>query len=219
MELQGKRIAFLGDSITEGSGVMDKSNRYDNRLLKMCGLAEVFNYGIGGTRLAHQRCPSEKPRYDLCFSGRAYNIDKRADVIVVFGGTNDYGHGDAPFGTYADETPATFCGAVRFLMKLLRTEYPTATVVFLAPARRDLDEGISPKRAGDPEAKPLIFYVDAIKEIAEDFAIPVLDLYRELGVNPNSAEEREKYARDGLHLTDAAHALVAEKLKALLEAI
>ena len=40
MELQGKRIAFLGDSITEGTGVDDRSNRYDNRLLKMCGLAE-----------------------------------------------------------------------------------------------------------------------------------------------------------------------------------
>ena len=219
MELQGKRIAFLGDSITEGSGVMDLSNRYDNRLLKMCGLAEVFNYGIGGTRLAHQSKASACPRVDLCFAGRAYNIDKRADVIVVFGGTNDYGHGDAPFGTYADDTPASFCGAVRFLMKLLRTEYPTATVVFLAPARRNLDESISYQRAGDPEAKPLIHYVDAIKATAADFDIPVLDLYRELGVDPNSAEEREKYARDGLHLTDAAHAILADMLKALLESL
>ena len=219
MELQGKRIAFLGDSITEGSGVMDKSNRYDNRLLKMCGLAEVFNYGIGGTRLAHQSKVSACPRVDLCFAGRAYNIDKRADVIVVFGGTNDYGHGDAPFGTYADDTPASFCGAVRFLMKLLRTEYPTATVVFLAPARRFLDEGVSYQRAGDLEAKPLIEYVDAIKAIAKDFDIPVLDLYRELGIDPNSQEVRKKYAPDGLHLNDVAHGILAEMVKELLASI
>lgn len=219
MELKGKKIAFLGDSITEGSGVVDLTNRYDNRLFRMCELAETFNYGIGGTRFAHQSKPSECPRYDLCFSGRVYNIDKSADIIVVYGGTNDYGHGDAPFGTYADDTPATFCGAVRFLMQTLRTEYPTATVVFLAPARRNLDEGVSYQRAGDPEAKPLICYVDAIKDIAKDFDIPVLDLYRELGLDLNSEEVRAKYSRDGLHLNDDAHGILAEKVQGLLASL
>ncbi len=219
MELKGKKIAFLGDSITEGSGVLDLSNRYDNRLFRMCGLSAAFNYGIGGTRFAHQSRPSEKPRYDLCFSGRVYDLDKSADIIVVYGGTNDYGHGDAPFGTLADTTPATFCGAVRFLMTTLREEYPAATVVFLAPARRYGDEAVSHQRAGDPEAKPLICYVDTVKTIAKEFDIPVLDLYRELGIDPNSEEVREKYSRDGLHLNDAAHAILAEKVKELLESI
>ena len=219
MELKGKKIAFLGDSITEGSGVTDLSNRYDNRLFKMCGLSAVFNYGIGGTRFAHQSRPSECPRYDLCFSGRVYNIDKSADVIVVYGGTNDYGHGDAPFGTLADTTPASFCGAVRFLMTTLRTEYPTAAVVFLAPARRYGDENVSRDRVGDPEAKPLVCYVDAIKEIAKEFDIPVLDLYRDLGIDLNPDEERAKYSRDGLHLNDVAHGILAEKVKDLLASI
>ena len=137
----------------------------------------------------------------------------------MYGCTNDYGHGDAPFGTLADTTPATFCGAVRFLMTTLRTEYPTATVAFLAPARRYLDEGVSYQRAGDPEAKPLVVYVDTIKTIAKEFDIPVLDLYRELGIDPNSEAVREQYARDGLHFNDAAHEILAEKVKKLLESI
>ena len=56
MNLAGKRVAFLGDSITEGAGVVDQSNRYDNVLKKECGLAETFNYGIGGTRIAQSEC-------------------------------------------------------------------------------------------------------------------------------------------------------------------
>ena len=217
MELTGKRIAFLGDSITEGSGVLDLSNRYDNRLKEMCGLAETFNYGIGGTRLAHKSTPSEKPRYDLCFCGRAYDIDPRADIIVVYGGTNDYGHGDAPFGTFSDETPATFCGAVRFLMTLLRTEHPGKPILFLAPARRCGDENVAPTQVNNPHARPLLAYVDAIKRIAEDFDIPVLDLYRTLGIDLNREEDFSKYTRDGLHLNDAAHGVLAACVKGALE--
>ena len=103
MDLKGKIIDFLGDSITEGVGVQDRiNNRFDRVLERNCGLKATYNYGIGGTRLAHQRTPSEKPRHDLCFCGRAYDMNKDADIIVVYGGTNDYGHGDAPFGEYGD---------------------------------------------------------------------------------------------------------------------
>ena len=90
MELKGKVIDFLGDSITEGVGVSDrKNNRYDNVLKRECGLKETYNYGVGGSRIAHQRTPSAKPRHDLCFCGRAYDLNKTADVIVVYGGIND----------------------------------------------------------------------------------------------------------------------------------
>ncbi len=72
MKLEGLTVNFLGDSITEGAGVSNiPENRYDNRLKKAYGLKATNNYGIGGTRIAHQEKPSEKPRYDLCFCGRA----------------------------------------------------------------------------------------------------------------------------------------------------
>ena len=85
MNIKGFKVNFLGDSITEGTGVTDLANcRYDNRLAAMCQLSAVNNYGIGGTRLAHQIHPSEKPRYDLCFCGRVYNMDPTADMVEVF---------------------------------------------------------------------------------------------------------------------------------------
>ena len=58
MELKGKIIDFLGDSITEGVGVTDReNNRYDNILKRRYDLKAVYNYGVGGSRLAHQSKP------------------------------------------------------------------------------------------------------------------------------------------------------------------
>ena len=222
MNLQGKIIDFLGDSITEGVGVADRKNhRYDNVLKRMCGLKEVYNYGIGGTRLAHQSVPSEKPRHDLCFCGRAYDLNPDADIIVVYGGINDYIHGDAPIGAPGDTTPATFCGAVYFLMNLLRTEYVGKTVVFMTPARCNFNgiSSLSPsnrpiKRA---DAMPVIGYVNIIKETAKQFDIPVLDLYNDLGIDPNDKADRLAFTADGLHFNDVGHRVLAQTLKEFLE--
>lgn len=223
MNLAGKRVAFLGDSITEGAGVADQSNRYDNVLKRECGLAEAFNYGIGGTRIAHQSVPSEKPRYDLCFCGRAFNMIPDADVIVVYGGVNDYIHGDAPIGEKGDVTPATFRGGVYFLMKTLRELYPSATVVFMTIARSclrgDTDLLPSARPMKKPDAMPAKGYVDIILETAGEFGIPTLNLYDDLGIDPNRPEDFAKYTTDGLHLNDLGHSVLAAKLKAFLESL
>lgn len=221
MELKGKKIAFLGDSITEGFGVSDRAScRYDNRLKAMCGLAATYNYGISGTRLAHKSKPSEKPRHDLCFCGRAYWLAPDADVIVVFGGTNDYGHGDAPLGKKGDKTPATFYGAVDFLISFLKETYPAAQLVFMTPARRKNDEKVSWEQPADSSAAhPLLAYVNIMKTVCEAHGVPCLDLYHKLGIDPNVESEREAYAPDGLHFNDAGHAFIAERLKDFLEAL
>lgn len=224
MELKGKIVNFLGDSITEGVGVSDIENcRYDNVLKREAGLAATYNYGVGGTRLAHQIHPSGKPRHDLCFCGRAYDLNRAADLIVVYGGINDYLHGDAPFGEAGDTTPATFIGAVHCLMNFLTTEYADKTVVFMLPARsywknmHDIyPSTLEMKR---PDAKPLIDYVNVIKETAKSFGIPTLDLYHELGIDPNNEADYEEYTVDGLHFNDKGHAVIAAKLREFLEGI
>ncbi len=225
MNIQGFRVNFLGDSITEGVGVTDRENcRYDNRLAKMCQLSAVNNYGIGGTRLAHQRCPSEKPRFDLCFCGRVYNMDPTADMIIVYGGVNDYIHGDAPFGQLGDTTPATFCGGVYFLMHYLRETYGQIPVIVLTPARcflRGEMSDLAPstnvnKRSG---GKPLLAYVEVIQETAKAFAIPVLDLYHNLGIDPHDPLHFDAYTVDGLHFNDAGHAIIAQRLQEFIESL
>ncbi len=112
MELKGKTVNFLGDSITEGVGVEDQTKRYDVRLSERWELKKANNYGISGTRFAHQHVPYDPASFDLNFCGRSLYMDKEADLIIVFGATNDFGHGDAAFGSDGQTTPATYCGAV-----------------------------------------------------------------------------------------------------------
>ncbi len=225
MNIQGFKVNFLGDSITEGVGVTDIENcRYDNRLVEMCKLSAVNNYGIGGTRLAHQIHASEKPRHDLCFCGRAYNMDMTADMVVVYGGVNDYLHGDAPFGQIGDTTPATFCGGVYYLMNYLRETYGGKPVVFMTPARcfyrGDVDDlAPSAHERKRVEGKPLRVYVDVIIQTAKQFDIPVLDLYENLEIDPHDPEVCNAYTVDGLHFNDAGHAIIAERLKAFIDSL
>ena len=223
MELKGKIIDFLGDSITEGVGVTDQNNRYDNVIHRRFELAAHYNYGIGGTRLAHQSVPSEIPRYDLCFCGRAYLLDKSADLIVVYGGVNDYIHGDAYFGTMDDRTPTTFCGAVYFLMNLLKTNYEGKKIVFMTPAHMHF-KGISDKfptgrPMKKPDAQPLSAYVEVIKARGEELGIPVLDLFEKLPIDPNNESDREKYTVDGLHFNDEGQGILAKTLGDFLETL
>ncbi|MBP5256572.1 MAG: SGNH/GDSL hydrolase family protein, partial [Clostridia bacterium] len=178
MELRGKKINFLDDSITEGVGTSSPEHIYLNVLAKNAGLSEARNYGIGGTRFARQITPSGSPVFDRDFCMRADEMDPDADVVVVFGGTNDFGHGDAPFGSPEDTTPATFCGACDYLFRRLIGRYPEAQIVVMTPLHRLFEE----RTNGDACQKAhhtgnLKRYVDAIKAAAEKYSLPVLDLY------------------------------------------
>ena len=224
MELKGKIINFLGDSITEGVGVTDLlHNRYDNIIKDKCELAKANNYGISGSRLAHQRMPSEDPRRDLCFCGRAYDMDRNADVVVVYGGINDYFHGDAPVGQKGDQTPATFWGAVWFLMTFLKKQYPDKPVVFMTPARchykgvPDTEPSARPMKLAD--AMPVAEYVNIIKVLGEEIGVHVLDLFTELPIDPKIEADRLTYTVDGLHFNDAGHRVLADLLISYLKAL
>lgn len=226
MELNNKIISFLGDSITEGVGVEDKeNNRYDVRLKKRYNLKEIYNYGIGGTRIAHQSVPSLTPRHDLCFCGRSYNLAPESDIIVVYGGVNDYLHGSAELGTEDDKTPITFSGGVEFLMTFLKERYSNAQIVFMTPAHCDYEEcDFNDEEPSNDERKkgkghPLVDYVNIIVEKGKKHNIPVLNLYNNLGIDPKDNEQKERYTVDGLHFNDDGHEIIAECLGKFLEKI
>ena len=139
MDLIGKKVWFLGDSITEGVGTSCAEARFSEVLKKNANLGEIRNYGISATRIARQQGLGENADFvDLnSFCERFDQMEDGADAIVVFGGTNDYGHGNAPFGSFEDRTMDTYCGALHYLMSGLITKYPTSTIVFLTPIHRE----------------------------------------------------------------------------------
>lgn len=217
MELEGKIINFLGDSITEGHSVADiENNRFDHILKRRCNLKKANNYGIGGTRIAHQSRPSKKARWDLNFCGRAFDMDKDADIIVVFGGVNDYNHGDAPFGTLEDSTRETFCGCANYLTDLIQELYPDAVHVFLTPAHRKGDARPSPSRPEDAPGLPLISYIEALDAIAKKHGFHVLNMHTALPIDLNKPEDNALYSPDGLHFNDAGHRAIADVLEKFL---
>ena len=217
MDLAGKKIAFLGDSITEGCGTSSLEHTFWNVLGQKTG-AQVFGYGIGGTRIAPQRVPSD-PRADQDFISRVDGMIPDADVVVVFGGTNDFGHGDAPFGTRGDPTSETFCGALHVLFTKLYERYPAAQLVVMTPTHRLSETDSVMNEFGVRRSGNLRAYVQAIRDAAEDFAVPVLDLFRVSGIQPSVPALREAYMPDGLHPNDAGHAKIADKLIGFLQTL
>lgn len=225
MELKGLKIDFLGDSITQGTCTSGPDAIYHGVLKKEAVLGEVRNYGIGGTRIARQirngvvgRIFTDNVDFGS-FCERFDKMDDDADVVVVFGGTNDYGHGDAPIGTFNDRTPDTFYGACHYLFEGLIKKYIGKPIVVMTPLHRVNENALKGEddKTKNIDVLALKDYVGIIKEVAEYYALPVLDLYATSTLQPEIKEIREKYCPDGLHPNDEGHKIIAAKLKRFLE--
>lgn len=216
MKLKGKKVVFLGDSITEGTGTSCEAARFSCRLEKNADLASIKNYGIGGTRIARQqKIDPQHVIWDTSsFVERFHQMDDDADIVIVFGGTNDFDHGDASFGTDDDRTMDTYCGALHYLMQGLIEKYPMSTICFLTPLHR---RGENVPKA--PDNRMFKDYVDQIKKTAAQYSLPVLDLYANAGIQPAIQAQKELFIPDGLHPNDLGNQRIAERLQAFLEAL
>ena len=217
MNLENKKIIFLGDSITQGCGATTGKMGYVETLKRLANLREVVNCGIGGTRIAKQTVPSVEAHWDWDFVSRVEAMDADVDAVVVFGGTNDFGTGDAPFGKMGDTSNDTFCGACYMLMKLLLEKYPATPVVFATPLHR-VGENTTIDENGR-ERKALSEHVDVIRKTAEQFSVPVLDLYAKSGMQPEIDKQNEYYFADGLHPNDTGHLRIAKLMAAFLQGL
>ena len=210
MELKNKKILFLGDSITEGVGASSTEKCYVSVFGKLSG-AEVKNYGIGGTRIAKQSKISLSEESDRDFMSRVDEMDSEADVVVVFGGTNDFGHGDATIGDFSSRDECTFYGALHILCTSLINKYPKADIIFMTPLHR-VSEDDEVNEIGLKHEALLSGYVDIIKEVAGYYGLPVLDLFNTSGIQPKVDIIREIYMPDGLHPSDAGAEKIAKRL-------
>ena len=208
----GMSANFLGDSITAGVGVTSTAtDRYDNVLKTMLGLGTVRNYGISGNKIAEGAAETNG------MSSRYSNMDNSADLIFVLGGTNDYGHSTAtggvtaPFWTFSDRTTKTFYGALHVLFKGLIAKYVGKKIIIMTPLPRSTD-GQAGRTPNPDTGKNLLDYVHAIREVAEYYSLPILDLYSISGINPVVPEIKTAYVPDNLHPNSAGHAIMAKRI-------
>lgn len=197
------KILFLGDSITSGVGASSYTNKYVERVKQKIE-CQTINYGVSGTRIARQKIfDYTRGENDWDFQQRMGAMDKDADMVFVFGGTNDFGHGNAEIGKKGDTDPYTFYGGMENLTNYLLSTYGKEKVCFLLPLRRAVEE-----RA---DGRTLLDYVEVIKEVLIEKGIDYLDFY-DNGLPKPISTQPDEYFADGLHPNDAGHDWVAEQV-------
>ena len=207
------KINFLGDSITEGACASKVEENYVSRVGQIMG-CEVRNYGIGGTRIARQK-DLTKDYYGADFVERADNMNTDADFVFVFGGTNDYGHGDAEMGTLDSKDVYTFYGALNVLIEKLVNVYGKENLCFILPLHRYDEENPYGEGRKPVKGEPLSGYVSALRTTVEKWGIDYLDFEEEFPV-PDTNTPSDILA-DGLHPNSKGHAILADKICAYLK--
>ena len=145
-------------------------------------------------------------------------MESGADIVVVFGGTNDFGHGDAEIGDFSSRSEYTFYGSVHLLCEKLINKYPDAEIVFMTPLHRE-NENAKTKENGLPCEIPLSGYVSVIKEVVGYYGLSVLDLFNTSGMQPSVESIKREYMPDGLHPSDKGARKIAERLCGFLSAL
>ncbi len=210
MELKNKRFVFLGDSITEGWGVSSLDKIYHQIIKNKYGLDLACNCGVGGSRIAKRRTPTyDEAKFDLYFALRAEVMPRDVDAVVVFGGSNDSGHGDAVLGDIDSNDDYTFNGALNNLINQLKNDYPNKEIIFLTPIHR-ANEHLCMNGTG----YILNDYVNCIIEACKRHNVHLIDLFNELELDPNDLN----LFPDGLHPNDLGHSIMADFIgKKLME--
>lgn len=227
---KGKKVAFLGDSITDKRHIGTTKN-YWEFLTEMLGI-EPYVYAISGRQ------------WD--------NIDEQAaalkaehgddvDAIIIFVGTNDFNAG-VPLGewyTYADTevlvkggntemrkkrtlemTDETVRGRINRAMDYLKTHFPTKQMIVLTPIHRAQarfgNGNIQPEEAYPNKIGLYIDdYVEVVKETANVWAVPVIDLNSISGLYPMNDQHARYFHNaesDRLHPNAEGHYRMAKAL-------
>ena len=144
-------------------------------------------------------------------------MPKEADVVFVFGGINDFQHGDAMFGDLNSQDPYTFCGGVRCLLDYLVAIYGKEKLCVVLPPHLYQESGRKCKGvSGIEQGADYGVYIRLLEAITTEYAIDIIDLYRQGYPKPMS-DAGDTYTTDGIHPTDAGHKLIAEKICKYLE--
>ena len=231
---QGKRVALLGDSISDPNGPKYWGHPiYYSYLEEWLGM-EVYDYAVSGREW------DDVPR-QVAKLEQEHGAD--VDAILILMGTNDYNMG-VPIGEWYEESmgeveasvgepkqfykrlhrtflfdESTFKGRISIAVRLLKETFPGTPITFLTPIHRALfdlgDHNYQPEETWQNRGGLYLdAYVDAIKEVAHVWSVNVIDLHAVSGFFPildsDAALFYKDTAIDRLHPNDAGHKRLAE---------
>lgn len=194
-ELYNLKWNGMGDSLTSAIGTAINYLNYISG--KYCIVPR--NYGIAGSSIA-SGTDSSNPMVE-----RYVNMDDDADIITIFGGTNDYG-AQIKLGEDDSTDTSTFKGALNVIIDGLIRKYPGKRIGFITPIQR----------ADIYKTVPLETYVNAMVKICANKSIPCLDLYHNGNLNPAIDIIANTFFRvnvssgsDKLHLNEKGHLVIS----------
>ena len=192
-----KKANIIGDSIIKGENSADsykrmKDDNVASILMEEFGFKEVRNYGIGGSRIS-SHVTNENGIVD-----RFNNMNNDADLIIIAGGTNDFGS-DVELGNLSNLSDNTkFKPALYNTLKGLQDKYTGKEIYYITPAHR---KDSKPDNVANRVGLTLKDYVEAAYEVCELLSVPVIDMWKELGFSPFNDTMKNTYMKDGLHPT------------------
>ena len=202
----GKKVSFLGDSITA------QGKDYDYGFFNLLNAEKHFSFAGNGGVPSSTIVEGSIPSNAIC--NRYANTESDVDLIVVFGGINDLASGCA-FGEFGSTDKTTVYGSINALCQGLQTKYPGARKLICtslkSPDWKKPIESWGNKNQSD--------WNEAIKEVCKYYSIPVLDLFSE-GLETSIPAVVTAYYNDaGIHPNAKGHRLLADMIGARIEQI
>lgn len=204
----GKKITVFGDSITAQSKWFNYVQDYFKCYLHNCG--------VGGSTVANVNADLEygqTPNKPMVTDERIETIPENSDVILFFGGLNDFG-AKVTIGSLRDTNDSGsfddthFMSAYAHTLKKLQTKCPKAIIICMTPIGGSVDEtGVSLNYPRiNSQGQQLKDFRDAILSISAQYGYPCIDIYGESGLNVFNAPE---YLQDNVHPNDKGARLLA----------
>ena len=210
IDFSDKKIACLGDSITAATNLEGQENylemSYPYQLGKVLNAGEMVNLGIGGSSIGRY--------WDNAFVDRYRDIPEDSDIIIVMGGTNDgFCASEKELGSLQEREKRTFAGDLDELLKGLKKDYPDAEIVLVTPLPNILHDML---RRDRKDLLPQSSFVAIMKQLSEEYEIPVIDLYGSGILDSHDAAVIHSFIPDGVHGNEMGYRYLAEHIAAEL---
>lgn len=204
MMINDKNINLLifGDSITFGFLLDTPNDTFHQVMKRKYNIKNVTNFGSNGSKLTKSKILNTiEPFMDFDFNMRSKDLPKDIDVMIIFGGTNDFEAG-REIGTISSSDVYEFYGAYNTLINNLKLKYPSMELILMTPLKRW--DGDKPNAIG----YKIIDYANAIINIGKVHNLKVIDAYHEFDIDPHDTS----ILLDGLHPSKYGHQLLGEYL-------
>lgn len=196
--LYGKSLICLGDSITYGSGLTDRSKVWGNLIAERNGMS-FTNAGISGSTMGES---VDGKNTNASYKNNRHLAIEGHDYALIWFGWND--HAYCKLGTYDGTDETTTLVAYRLTLEYIIKNYPETKVGVIIPYLWEYND--------DPQGHGIMEMMDGIKEVCDLSGVPYLDLpkYNFLPCwgsdYPNNEQYYKKWdAKQKVFTTDTLH--------------